>query len=269
MGRSHGFGSTARDSAPSSDSVSLRLRSCDLNLAANSNSPGHSTKGTPSPHPCLPWRGGTDIRLRLLVGTRFQVLFHSPHRGSFHLSLTVLVHYRSPRVFSLTEWSPQIHTGFHGSRVTWVPMPASPLLFVYRTFTFSGATFQTLRLRSGFLTRRPRCRTVHTGPTTPQTHRRQAVSRLWFRLFPFRSPLLRESRSLSPPPATEMFQFAGLPPLRLWIQRRVTRHDPRRVAPFGYLRIIGCLRLPEAFRCWLRPSSALGAKASTVCPYCA
>jgi hypothetical protein len=30
-----------------------------------------------------------------LVGTWFQVLFHSPHRGTFHLSLTVLVHYRS------------------------------------------------------------------------------------------------------------------------------------------------------------------------------
>ena len=29
-------------------------------------------------------------------------LFHSPHRGSFHLSLTVLVHYRSQNVFSLT-----------------------------------------------------------------------------------------------------------------------------------------------------------------------
>ena len=33
--------------------------------------------------------------LRLLVGIRFQVLFHSPCRGAFHLSLTVLVHYRS------------------------------------------------------------------------------------------------------------------------------------------------------------------------------
>ena len=28
-------------------------------------------------------------------------LFHSPYRGSFHLSLTVLVHYRSQNVFSL------------------------------------------------------------------------------------------------------------------------------------------------------------------------
>ena len=35
------------------------------------------------------------IVLPLLVGVRFQVLFHSPIRSTFHLSLTVLVHYRS------------------------------------------------------------------------------------------------------------------------------------------------------------------------------
>ena len=28
--------------------------------------------------------------LQLIVSIRFQVLFHSPHRGAFHLSLTVL-----------------------------------------------------------------------------------------------------------------------------------------------------------------------------------
>ena len=33
--------------------------------------------------------------LSQLVSNRFQVLFHSPNRGSFHLSLTVLLHYRS------------------------------------------------------------------------------------------------------------------------------------------------------------------------------
>ena len=42
----------------------------------------HYTKGTPSPR--------TSPQLRLLVGVRFQVLFHSPRRGAFHLSLTVL-----------------------------------------------------------------------------------------------------------------------------------------------------------------------------------
>ena len=48
---------------------------------------------------------------------------------------------------------------------------------------------------------------------------------------------------------------------------RVTEHYLCWVAPFGYLRINACLRLPVAFRSLLRPSSALGAKASTVCPY--
>src|SRR4029079_8012507 len=41
-------------------------------------------------------RRSQGIALPLLVGIRFQVLFHSPRRGSFHLSLTVLVHYRLP-----------------------------------------------------------------------------------------------------------------------------------------------------------------------------
>ena len=44
--------------------------------------------------------------------------FHSPNRGSFHLSLTVLVHYRSPRVFSLGRWSSPLPTGFPESRGT-------------------------------------------------------------------------------------------------------------------------------------------------------
>src|SRR5690606_1420961 len=51
------------------------------------------------------------IALRPLVGTWFQILFHSPHWGSFHLSLTVLVHYRSPRVFSRGRWASQLPAG--------------------------------------------------------------------------------------------------------------------------------------------------------------
>ena len=41
-----------------------------------------------------------------------------PSRGAFHLSLTVLLHYRSPGVFSLGVWSPQLPTGFLVSRGT-------------------------------------------------------------------------------------------------------------------------------------------------------
>src|SRR5699024_7702780 len=38
------------------------------------------------------------------------------------------------------------------------------------------------------------------------------------------------------------------------------------VPPFGNLRFNAYLQLPEAYRCWFRPSSALSAKASTVRP---
>ena len=38
-----------------------------------------------------------------------------------------------------------------------------------------------------------------------------------------------------------------------------------RIAPFGNLRIKACLQLPEAYRSLPRPSSALGAKAFTLC----
>jgi hypothetical protein len=49
--------------------------------------------------------------LRPAGSGRFQDLFHSPQRGAFHRSLTVLVHYRSPAVFSLGPWSAQLPTG--------------------------------------------------------------------------------------------------------------------------------------------------------------
>ena len=54
--------------SPYSDSLSLRLPVDRLTLLLIANSPAHSSKGTPSPL----------TRLRLFVGTRFQVLFHSP-----------------------------------------------------------------------------------------------------------------------------------------------------------------------------------------------
>ena len=71
---------------------------------------------------------------------------------------------------------------------------------------------------------------------------------------------------ISFPPATEMFQFAGLPLPGLWIQPGVAGHYPGRVSPFGHPRITVCSQLPGAYRSLPRPSSALGAKASTSCP---
>ena len=57
----------------------------------SSNSPDHNAKGTQSGDTHAEAHGS----LLPLVGMWFQALFHSPPRGAFHLSLTVLVHYRS------------------------------------------------------------------------------------------------------------------------------------------------------------------------------
>ena len=84
-GRSLGFASTATDSTPSSDSLSLRLQdSCLLTSPATVTRRFIMQKA----------RRHTFV-LRPLVGTWFQELFHSSVRGAFHLSFTVLVHYRS------------------------------------------------------------------------------------------------------------------------------------------------------------------------------
>ncbi len=61
--------------------------------------------------------------LRPAVGARFQDLFHSPRRGAFHRSLTVLVRYRSPRVFSLGWWSTPLPAGFRVSGGTHARTP--------------------------------------------------------------------------------------------------------------------------------------------------
>ena len=128
MGSSPGFVSTPGDCGADLRQplrpIQTRFRygsACHwLNLATESNSPAHSPKGTPSGLPGSSSRRELQpgIALRPLVGARFQVLFHSPHRGSFHLSLTVLVRYRSPGVFSLGGWSPLLPTGFPVSRGT-------------------------------------------------------------------------------------------------------------------------------------------------------
>ena len=61
-----------------------------------------------------------------------------------------------------------------------------------------------------------------SGPTTPDTQRLPAITRIWFGLFRFRSPLLTESRLLSLPVGTEMFHFPTFPPTALCVQAEVT-----------------------------------------------
>jgi hypothetical protein len=90
MARSPGFGSPAGDSwTRLSHSLSLRLR-----LAAPARRQQELADPLYKRYAVTPRvaTGAPTARRRPVSG-----LFHSPRRGAFHLSLTVLVHYRSPR----------------------------------------------------------------------------------------------------------------------------------------------------------------------------
>ena len=154
-----------------------------LNLATESNSLAHSPRGT---------RLVTlSSNLPLLVSIRFQVLFHSGHPGPFHLSLAVLVHYRSPKVFSLGEWTPLLPTGLACPMVLKITAGAPSL-------SDTGLSPPPVGLSSAFLlamrfvTPSDRCSGL-CHVLLPPPRNAYMLTRVGFGLFPFRSPLLRES----------------------------------------------------------------------------
>ena len=148
------------------------------------------------------------------------MFFFTPLRG-FYFTFPSLYFFTIGHsgVFSLTRWSSQIHTGFHVSHATrdfpiWLcrlcnkaeqpyrclPAYIAPFFFrkkraeVFRLLDFHHlwCRIQLLRLEYYGFRHKPKPKTWI--PTTPLLQ--------WFRLFPFRSPLLRESLLLSFPPAT-------------------------------------------------------------------
>ena len=61
--------------------------------------------------------------LRPLVGLRFQVLFHSLIQSTFHLSLTVLVHYRSLESYlALPDGTGRFRRDFAGPALLRIPL---------------------------------------------------------------------------------------------------------------------------------------------------
>ncbi len=119
------------------------------------------------------------------------------------------------------------------------------------------------------------CTSHPTGPAepvwkVPQTrpcNARRLSHMERFSLIRVRSPLLTESLLFSLPAGTEMFHFPAFPPRTLCVQMRVTRQLAP-LAGFPHSDTLGSqsgYRLPQAYRRFLRPSSAPNAKASTVC----
>ena len=189
-----------------------------------------------------------------------------PLRGTFHLSLTVLVHYRSPLVFSLAGWSPRIRSGFHVSGPTQVPTKES-LEFRLRASNPLWTDFPDRSATRAICNSLAALRDDRVGPTTPPTQRPQAST--WYGLgcSPFARHYSGNRDFLSFPPGTQMCHFPGFPPPVLCVQTGVTRRYPCRVSPFGDPCFKARLRLHTAYRSLPRPSSASGAKASTIRPY--
>jgi hypothetical protein len=128
--------------------------------------------------------------------------------------------------------------------------------FAYGALTVCGVVFQTTSARSRLCNSVKGLAPLLLAPTTPNRQRHQALTPARFGLFPFRSPLLRESLLLSSPRGTEMFQFPRFPLSVLCVQTGVTPHDGCRVSPFGHPRIEAWSAAPRGFS--QPPTSFLG-----------
>jgi hypothetical protein len=141
-----------------------------LTSPRTTNSPAHSSKGTPSQS------GQRSSQPAALTDCRHTVsgTVSLPSRGTFHHSLTVLVRYRSLEVVSLRRWSSQILTEFHGLRHTRERLPGGGGGFRLRG---SHPLWRPVPRPSTTRTHSSRaaCSPLRRRPTTPTHQRLHAV----------------------------------------------------------------------------------------------
>src|SRR4030067_961398 len=143
-----------------------------LKLATRGNSPAHSSIGTPSgiPIPC-----GIGIALRLIVGTRFQVLFHSPSGVLFTFPSRYLCAIGRQGCLALERGRP----GF--PRDSSCPVVLGNAAQEDRPLLPTGLSpcvacrSRAVRLTRGLLTSRPGLSPVQRRPTTPRGPRPRAT----------------------------------------------------------------------------------------------
>ncbi len=196
-------------------------------------------------------------RLRRIVGTWFQVLFHSPPGVLFTFPSRYWSTIGHQEVFRLDGWSRQIHTGFQGSRATWGNAPELRT-YAYGTLTPYGAAFQRTSTSHAVDHSAPARQYRSNDPTTPRLQPLPGITQTRFGLLRFRSPLLSESQLSSLPVGTEMFHFPTFPPHTLCIQMQVTGHDSSQVSPFGNPRINARLPTPQGLS--QAPTSFIGSR---------
>ncbi|KKT76633.1 MAG: hypothetical protein UW70_C0016G0012 [Candidatus Peregrinibacteria bacterium GW2011_GWA2_44_7] len=109
--------------------------------------------------------------------------------------------------------------------------PTKYIAFTDGAITHYGGTFQSLWLTMQSIANS--ARNWETCLTTPPRKRLAPIAPKWFRLFPFRSPLLRESRLISFPQVLRCFSSLCVLPQIC----RVTPHYRSWVPPFGNPRV--------------------------------
>ena len=158
-----------------------------------------SLRGLASPRAATRWlilqkaRRHTIKVLRLLVGARFQVLFHSPPGVLFTFPSRYWCAIGHRVVLRLGWWSTQVRTGFHVPGPTQGPRRAVRSGFAYGAVTRCGRPSHAVPLPSRTCARGrqpPDARPCNPVGGTPAGYARSTV---WPSV-PFRSPLLGESR---------------------------------------------------------------------------
>ena len=213
-----------------------------LNLATYRNSPDRSTKSTRS----YLFHSSPTVCKHRVSGS-----LSLPSRGPFHLSFTVLLHYRS--LGSISPWGVVPPTSHRVSRVPWYS-GSCPLhsASAYRAVTLSGRLSQSRSagiMHTSWQSVTPAC--THAGLGWPPFARRYSGVRVFF-LF------LRVLRCFSSPGSLPCAMDSHMDVWSVSIQVSLFR-DPR---------LVGHLHLPEAYRSLSRLSSAPSAKASALRPFC-
>ena len=187
------------------------------------------------------------IALQLLVNIGFQVLFHSPPGVLFTFPSLYCFTIGHQVVFRLGGWSPRLPSRFHVSRSTLDPAGLCSLSYTGLSPPMADFPNVILLARSvPYAVRNPQV-PKYSGLASAHFARRYFGYRCFFLFL----PLLRCFSSGRSPRMTMDSSYAD-------------KGFPCRVSPFGHPRIDGYLHLPVAFRSLSRPSSAPGAKASSL-----
>ncbi len=126
------------------------------------NSQAHSSKGTPSPTTPKDAQALTDCK-RTVSGT-----ISLPSRGTFHLSLTVLVRYRSPGSIQAYRVVPTDSHRISRARCYSGIRIDSRHVFVYGILTLYDGPFQTTSTNTTISHCRPAWQRRHNEPHNPE-----------------------------------------------------------------------------------------------------